>query len=569
MNDYSKTFLHLKKSESLIKKNKLNLGNSNRKIRNNKKLTTKEDKSLFKEKREHSYICKETINERKKMINSKSFNYGRNKSHEKINKSGINNIKNKIIKKVNGNSRNHKNFFDNYEKNKMKKKMLINNRNNSNNNMNKTYVTNNISQINDMKYANSYFNTLFINNEKKNDEDNYFSLSQNIASKKNNVLRKINTNLMAYNDKLKNDISNEEPEYNRSYTNFYKNKTKTRFNSNYLLTNNNDNENIRHNYPNNNQVPQNPRIKPSIKIYNDNNTTINLEGSYNFHQYFNTIINNNNKNNDDISNDRIRKNNLIDRYYNRNKTIIDNYNKKVYNNINYCQTQISSTENDTKYTNIFFNDKLIKDIDDLKNNMVKNLKENPTNSKSKKYNTLKANFEKLLKLINEYFHNNCNTICIFLEKLIIGYHEVVLAFSEENRKFKELNFKLTEQYEKIDKDLIECNKIIKEKQNKIENLEKKLSGLINSMKKINFNNIKIKYDNINLNNNFFEKFKIREKNDLNHLNNRINEQFIKIKTINENNLDDLDALYFFDKVKMKEKKSFSCGKIIPFLQINK
>ena len=38
--------------------------------------------------------------------------------------------------------------------------------------------------------------------------------------------------------------------------------------------------------------------------------------------------------------------------------------------------------------------------------------------------------------------------------------------------------------------------------------------------------------------------------------------------MNESNLDDLDALYFFDKIDMKPQRAFSCGKIIPFLPIN-
>jgi hypothetical protein len=38
--------------------------------------------------------------------------------------------------------------------------------------------------------------------------------------------------------------------------------------------------------------------------------------------------------------------------------------------------------------------------------------------------------------------------------------------------------------------------------------------------------------------------------------------------INENNSDDLDALYFFDKIDMKPKRALSCDKIIPFLQIS-
>ena len=46
-------------------------------------------------------------------------------------------------------------------------------------------------------------------------------------------------------------------------------------------------------------------------------------------------------------------------------------------------------------------------------------------------------------------------------------------------------------------------------------------------------------------------------------------QNIKIKKINERNLDDLDALYFFDKIETKQQRSFSGNKIIPILPLNK
>ena len=46
-----------------------------------------------------------------------------------------------------------------------------------------------------------------------------------------------------------------------------------------------------------------------------------------------------------------------------------------------------------------------------------------------------------------------------------------------------------------------------------------------------------------------------------------NEQYNKIRNINANNLDDLDALYFWDKVEMKPKRSYSTGKVIPYLPI--
>ena len=40
-----------------------------------------------------------------------------------------------------------------------------------------------------------------------------------------------------------------------------------------------------------------------------------------------------------------------------------------------------------------------------------------------------------------------------MEKILIGYHEVVSAFSVENRKLKQVNYNLNEQYEKMAKDL--------------------------------------------------------------------------------------------------------------------
>ena len=634
MNDYSKAFLHLKKSDSLIKKKKINLNNTiNTKIKNPKiyfkinKFKTDKNKDKDKEKdssnkkiqyiqklsankykkRTNSYIDKEknnnthneTISNNNKLKTNKSFNYRKNKS----------NITNKIIKKINENNKEHKTFFDNYEKNKIRKKMILNNRNYSHNNINNTITNNNnisqISQINEQKFANSYFNTLFNNDDNKNCVDNYFSLSQNIGKKKNSLLRKINTNLSKNNDIYRNKILNDENEYNRSQSNFYENKSKNALYSNYFFNidnpnNNNNNVHTESNINNNedninsyNYISKNNNInnkipsKQPIKLYNDNNTTINLAGSYNFNQYFNTIINNKNSK---TNNSRNNNDPIINRNYNSNKTTIDNYNKKIYCN-KYPQEQILSTkENDIKNNTFFINDKLIEEINEIKDEMIKNLMQNPTNSKSKKYNTLKHSFEKLLKLFNDYFYNNeLNVLLTLLQKLLIGYHEVVCSFSSENRKLKELNYKLTEQYEKIDKDLIEKNKNIKEKQNKIDILEKKLYVLMMNIKinKIN-NNIK-KFDEINLNNILFQKYKFRDNSDivdigdldkekkggyqknrkdiLDDLNKGKNSQFNKIRKINENNLDDLDALYFFDKIEMKPQRSFSCG--ISFLPFDK
>ena len=169
--------------------------------------------------------------------------------------------------------------------------------------------------------------------------------------------------------------------------------------------------------------------------------------------------------------------------------------------------------------------------------MEKNIKNNVTNSKSKKYNIIKHAFEVLLKLLgNTIFQNNNDVIKILLDKILIKYHEVFNSFSMENRKLKEINYNLNEQYEKMSKNLFKTNKIIKEKENLIENLQKRISFLENGIKKKNLINNNI--NNINVQN---------KENNLNK-----DEQNKKVYELNKQNVEDLDALYFYDKVKMKD-----------------
>ena len=183
------------------------------------------------------------------------------------------------------------------------------------------------------------------------------------------------------------------------------------------------------------------------------------------------------------------------------------------------------------------------------------MKDNPTNSKSKKYNTLKHAFENLLKLLgNTIFKNNNGIINIFLEKILIGYHEVVSAFSVENRKLKQVNYNLNEQYEKMAKDLFNSSKNLKERQKQIDNLQKKIQQLENS--KLNEKILSTKNKN--------EKSEKKSTNtNTNVTVTKVNnEQNQKIFKLNEKNLEDLDALYFYDKVKMDKKKSVSIPKIL-------
>ena len=605
MNDYSKTYFHLDKSESLIAKKRMNTENQTEiklekykkvpKIKDNlsikhrllKKMSQQNTlKNQYIKKISNSNFIKDKYkSETKKLTHNKSYNIRRNKQNERDIKKSNNNIsKEKILKKINNQS-----FFDVYEKNNIKRRHNINinirnkENNNSNINFEKTYA-NYTSQVKDKKFSNSYFKSLH-NKDKK---DDYFSRSQNFGNKKN-ILRRINTNLSMNKDKYNKTNFNFDNDFNKSQTNFYKNKilSKDFFRSNYLYNNRvvteiNDNTEDNNNNSNNfnsitkydNSTPINTR-KP-IKLYQDktsdnkNNTTINLPGSYNFHQYFNTIINKNNKNHE-----RNNNNNMIN--FNNNLASIES--NKIYNNSQYCQTQIYNTnESDNKSTTLTINDsKLIDEVNDIQNELENKLKQNVTNSKSKKYNILKHAFENLLKSLNLYvFNNEINPIFILLQKLLIGYHDVVGAFSSENRKLKELNYKLTEQYQKIDKNFIECNKTIKEKQNEIQILGNKISFLVNELndyRKINII-LKNKFDEMNMNK--MTMIKNLEKNSLNENNEIKNNydkekstQFNKITNINMNNLDDLDSLYFFDKIEMRPQRSYSCGKVIPFLPIHK
>ena len=594
MNDYSKTYFHLKKSQSFMNKERHNAeSKSEIKFEKFKKITKPKDNinikhRILKKMSQHHYsktnqqqnqptkkLSKEKYKqENKKITHNKSFNYGRNRQNDfslQINNTYI--PKERSIKKIKLN--NNEIFFDNYDKNLLHRKIYKNNHENNNNHLTKI---NNTTQLEKKKFSNSYFNVVY----KKDKSDDFFSRSQNFGNKKN-ALRKINTNLSVNKEKHNKSIFNNENDFNKSQSNFYSNKKLSNdffrskllinndyFNNNNLVTDVNinreetcssNNFNSINNCDNSTPINNHKPVKLYKEQYKDNNnTTFNLPGSFNFHQYFNTIINKTNNN----------KRNIINRNYNKNLASIES-NNKLYNN---CQTQICNTnESDNKFNTLSVNDpKLIEEINSINKDLENELKQNLTNSKSKKYNAIKRSFDKFIKTINEFFLNNdLHPIFLYLQKILLGYHNVILAFSGENRKLKELNYKLSEQYQKIDKNFIECNKAIKEKQNEIENLGKQISTLLSSLneqKRINII-LKCKLEEINLNNIKNNNLEMNNSTSSKFLNDiEKTEQYIKIKNLNMNNLDDLDSLYFLDKINMKPKRAYSHGKIIPFLPIN-
>ena len=133
-----------------------------------------------------------------------------------------------------------------------------------------------------------------------------------------------------------------------------------------------------------------------------------------------------------------------------------------------------------------------------------------------------------------------------------GYNEIIISFSSENKSFQKQNIRLNQKIEEIQKQLKETEKnicLLKQK-----NIEL-INQIINEKSAIKEN---MGYEKYDLDNDNSKKYKKEEKYEN-------QEQNLKVFKLNEQNLDDLDALYFFDKIKMDIKKTTS--KRIPLIPI--
>ena len=192
--------------------------------------------------------------------------------------------------------------------------------------------------------------------------------------------------------------------------------------------------------------------------------------------------------------------------------------------------------------------KIKKQVSDIEAKMEKMLKENKTNSKSKKYNVLKHSFEELLRMLTNNANNNIdNNINRLLQRILVGYHEVVSAFSFENRDLKETESKMKKEYKELISKNNALNKLIAIQQSEIDQLKAQLTTNANS------NEVQLSKE-IDINSYNTESGR--------HLSTE-NEKIIQL---NKKNLYDLDALYFFDKVEMQPAKSSSSSHI-PVLKL--
>ena len=440
------------------------------------------------------------------------------------NNANINNKNFKNYVKINNNT-NPKNErgseINNYSNNKLRRKMIlsvdINNKKNVKN-LSQYDLNNNIKFITE--------NQLDNNKTSENNPSNPMSNgAKNNNNNNSNNSKKINNNKITTKSK---SISVNHITKNWSQNNLMKSPDR-KYNSNAL----------------NKYMESSDKKERNSKNSNNNINNLSKTTNLNIKQSFKLLEHNNSNSNHLITSGNNYQTNLTTG--NKDKKYIKPNLKNSNSNF------LKLNHNNSKY-NIYDNNnnyKIMKEVVEIQNNMEKKLKDNITNSKSKKYNTLKNTFEALLKYLgNTIFKSNNVIMNILLEKLLIGYHEVVSAFSAENKKLKQINYYLNEQYEKMTKDLFNLNKIIKDRQKQNESLQKKISSLEKGIDKRNISqfqkNNNIKKINLNKEEKFIKK----------------NEQNKKIFELNKKNVEDLDALYFYDKIKDNKKRAISIPKII-------
>ena len=266
-------------------------------------------------------------------------------------------------------------------------------------------------------------------------------------------------------------------------------------------------------------------------IVDDNKSSI-IEQSNNKINTESSVIMNNNKSIMNCNNIRYNNNSLNKSccFTNSNNNYINFINKKEPHKIKPYYDYEDKTKNDNN-TYLTIPISLFKELE-LK--MSYKMSENKSNSKSVKYNTTKSILEELIK----YFPKEGQTLLINLLK---NYHEVVTAFLNENRKFQEQNQMFTNKYFYLEKENIYLKKKVKELDFDLETLKKKNFPLSKEQLML----FSKSTNETVVSNGGNALINIKEQ----HFNDRRE----YINDLNKHNLEDLDAIYFYDKVKMNEE----------------
>ncbi len=424
---------------------------------------------------------------------------------------------------------------------------------------------------------------------------NVFKTENNSSFYDINNINNTNSNISNINNITNNYVSNKTPSYYGSQlkerliqdlkNNFSQDKIQKKkllnvnvninLNQNYSLMNNNNNSNTNNNLNNN--------------ILNNNNN--NLKSLYHLTE---NPSHSNIFQNKTLFNDR----ELPTKLYTNPSKIIHRRNDSHNNFLNhlnvnpnlkstlYSENNVIFSQNNTensKLTETQNNQKLNEQFYDLQIKLEKLLKENKTHSKSRNYNIIKMIFEEGIKILSDNVQRN------FLKIILVKYHELVIAYNNENKSLRQSSEHLQNQYLTLDKNYIDLQKNLIEKEKEIEKFKKDIQDMKNKSFNEIINNSQITFcgkeeikDNslLQSKNSLLQSKNSLLQSKIDNKNNNLtqsksfdiifsnrHQRFVNI--VNRNNLDDLDALYFNDKVdERKTENSINNMKKIPLLKFN-
>jgi len=470
------------------------------------------------------------------------------------------------------------NLRDNFQDDKIKKKKAL--YVNVNFNVNQNYSMPN--------YGNKNNRSLSVQNyyQNKNTKNSDITNSNNIVNRSSKKIFENNLNNNNYTGSFYDSNKNKSLK-----PIFDKEKQLLKLNQKYVLNNQNNNINSINmlykrnpsytkifNYKSLEFPPKEPKIHNKNKNINIDNLQINNTNT-NENKNFPFFIKNNENNYKKINILTEPKDNI----------------KPQKNKINNKEVEINS---------LLYN---------LELKMQKLLGENKTESKGKNYNIVRKIFEEAISVMNL-----TQTEKNFLKLIMIKYHDVVYAFSQENKSLKHSSENLQNLNFSLDKKCIDIDKQYKILLKENQEMKKLLSNKKKNENE-NINNLKIK-NNLKENNNMYKSIKdmdfiisdsnnkIEDKNDEkekqekennNGNGNNDNKNYVTDKITNKNNcknksvdeknkslksdnfrqkfeqfnrinVNDLDSLYFKDKVNnLKCYNSQKNYDKVPKIKLNK
>jgi len=470
------------------------------------------------------------------------------------------------------------NLRDNFQDDKIKKKKAL--YVNVNFNVNQNYSMPN--------YGNKNNRSLSVQNyyQNKNTKNSDITNSNNIVNRSSKKIFENNLNNNNYTGSFYDSNKNKSLK-----PIFDKEKQLLKLNQKYVLNNQNNNINSINmpykrnpsytkifNYKSLEFPPKEPKIHNKNKNINIDNLQINNTNT-NENKNFPFFIKNNENNYKKINILTEPKDNI----------------KPQKNKINNKEVEINS---------LLYN---------LELKMQKLLGENKTESKGKNYNIVRKIFEEAISVMNL-----TQTEKNFLKLIMIKYHDVVYAFSQENKSLKQSSENLQNLNFSLDKKCIDIDKQYKILLKENQEMKKLLSNKKKNENE-NINNLKIK-NNLKENNNMYKSIKdmdfiisdsnnkIEDKNDEkekpekennNGNGNNDNKNYVTDKITNKNNcknksvdeknkslksdnfrqkfeqfnrinVNDLDSLYFKDKVNnLKCYNSQKNYDKVPKIKLNK